>query len=386
MIHTTVPVPADLHWNARPGPLPSRADDGQQPIAFHRRLPGYEPTPVVSLTSLAEALGVGRISVKIEATRLGLPAFKILGASWAIERELCRSLPGLEDRWTTLDDLRREAATLGPLTFVAATDGNHGRAVARMARLLGCEAHILVPEGMVEARIAAIVSEGATVEVIDGSYDDAIARSAAQADDRHLVISDTAWPGYEQVPRDVIDGYSTIFAELEEQHVSPTHVFIQMGVGALATAAIVATPGARIIGVEPEDAACILVSLRAGELAETPGPHRSIMAGLNCGLSSPTAWPFLRSGIDLAVAATDDAAREAMRVLADAGIVAGESGAAGLAGMLSLAAMDDWPATRERLGLDASSHVLVVVTEGATDPDAWEAITGRKLTARSRQA
>jgi diaminopropionate ammonia-lyase len=383
MMPTSAPVPADLFWNERTSATPSPAREGWDPIAFHRRLPGYAPTPVETLTELAASLGIGRLSAKLESTRLGLPAFKILGASWAIYRELCRRLPGMEDRWESLDDLRREVATLGPLTFVAATDGNHGRAVAHMARLLGCDAHVLVPDGMVHARIAAIEREGATVEVVDGSYDDAIARSARMADDRHLVISDTAWPGYDEVPRDVIDGYRTIFAELGDQRLpAPSHAFIQMGVGALATAAIVAAeswPGCRVVGVEPDDAACILASLRAGDLVETPGPHRSIMAGLNCGLPSPIAWPYIQAGIDLALAATDDAAREAMRVLASAGIVAGETGAAGLAGLLSLAAMDDWPATRQRLGLDETSHVLVVITEGATDPAAWESITGRVL-------
>ena len=380
MTHTDALAPTDLLWNARPGTPPGRSGIGDAPLAFHRRLPGYAPTPVVPLTALAASLGAGRISAKVEAIRLGLPAFKILGASWAVYRELCRMLPGLEDRWATLDELRREAATLAPLTLVAATDGNHGRAVAHMARLLGFGAHILVPAGMAPTRIDAIRGEGATVEVVDGTYDDAIARSAALADARHLVISDTAWPGYEDVPRDVIDGYGTIFAELDEQRLPRvTHAFVQMGVGALATAVIRALPAARIVGVEPPDAACVLTSLRAGELAEAPGPHRSIMAGLNCGLPSPLAWPDLRAGIDLAVAAPDDAARAAMRVLAEAGIVAGETGAAGLAGLLSLAATADWPATRARLGLDETSHVLVIVTEGATDPAAWEAITGRTL-------
>lgn len=383
----TIPTPSDLSWNRAPGEMPQHPAGGPAPIDFHRRLPEYEPTPVMCLTALAHRLSVQRISAKIETTRLGLPAFKILGASWAIYRELCRRIPGLETRWRTLDDLREGIAPLGPITFVAATDGNHGRAVAHMARLLGQSSRILVPAGMAPARIAAIESEGATVDITDGTYDDAIAASARLANDRHLVISDTSWDGYEDVPRDVINGYATIFAELTEQVPEPpTHVMIQMGVGALATAAIVAAsgwPDARVVGVEPDDAACILASLRAGDLAETPGPHRSIMAGLNCGLPSLIAWPFLKAGIDLAVAVPDDAAREAMRVLADADIVAGETGAAGLAGLLSLSASNDWPVIRERLGLDDTSHVLVVITEGATDPAAWESITGRSLPAIS---
>ena len=377
----STPPPSDMAWNTHP-PGNRVFGEGPSPLTFHRRLPGYEPTPIVELTELAHDLSIGRLSAKIESTRLGLPAFKILGASWAIYRELCRRLPGLEERWESLDDLRLQISPLGELTFIAATDGNHGRAVAHMARQLGQKSHILVPAGMAPARIDAIKAEGAVVEVVDGTYDDAILASAALLGESHLVISDTAWEGYQEIPRDVIAGYSTIFAEVAEQiDDAPTQLFIQMGVGALGAAAILAsTPWrAKVISVEPEDAACILASLQAQEMTEVPGPHRSIMAGLNCGIPSPIAWPLLQSGIGLALAIPDDAARSAMRTLADAGIVAGETGAAGLAGLMSLAAAPEWPEIRRRLKLDTSSHVLVVVTEGATDPAAWESITGRRL-------
>jgi diaminopropionate ammonia-lyase len=375
------PPPSDMVWNTFPRVIP-KSREGALPLAFHRRLPGYEPTPVVELTDLAREMDVSRISAKIESTRLDLPAFKILGASWAIYRELCRRLPGLEERWESLDDLRRQIAPLGELTFVAATDGNHGRAVAHMARQLGQRAHILVPVGMAPARIDAIESEGATVEVIDGTYDDAIVASAALMDESHLVISDTGWEGYQEVPQDVISGYSTIFAEVAEQlGDAPTQLFVQMGVGALGAAAILASRPwkSKVISVEPEDAACVLASIQEKELTEVPGPHRSIMAGLNCGIPSPIAWPLLQTGIDLALAIPDDAARSAMRTLADAGVVAGETGAAGLAGLMPLAASPGWPEVRKRLKMDASSHILVIVTEGATDPTAWESITGRRL-------
>jgi diaminopropionate ammonia-lyase len=375
------PAPSDSFVNLAPLVVHKH----RQPIApreFHRRLPGYAPTPVMDLPGLAAQLGVGHISAKMETTRFGLPAFKILGASWAIYRELCRRIPGIEGRWETLSDLRREVGSFGPFTFVAATDGNHGRAVAHMASQLGQRAHILVPMGMVASRIGAIKGEGATVEVVDGSYDDAIAASAALADSTHIVISDTSWERYQDVPRDVIDGYSTIFTELAEQlSGTPTQIFIQMGVGSLGAAAIRSAMdwNAKVVSVEPDDADCILKSLRAKEPVEVPGPHRSIMVGLNCGIPSPIAWPELWTGIDLAVSVPDDAARQAVRVLSDAGIVAGETGAAGLAGLLSLAASDDWPATRKHLKIDSNSHILLVITEGATDPAAWEEITGHHL-------
>ena len=376
-----VPPPSDMAWNTSPRVIP-KSREGAPPLAFHRRLPEYEPTPVVAMTDLARQMNVGRISAKIESTRLGLPAFKILGASWAIYRELCRRLPGLEERRESLEDLRRQIAPLGELTFVAATDGNHGRAVAHMARQLDQRAHILVPVGMAPARIEAIEGEGATVEIVDGTYDDAIVASAALMDESHLVISDTAWEGYQEVPRDVISGYSTIFAEVAEQlGDAPTQLFVQMGVGALGAAAILASRPwqSKVISVEPEDAACVLASIRQKKLTEVPGPHRSIMAGLNCGTPSPIAWPLLQTGIDLALAIPDDAARIAMRMLADAGVVAGETGAAGLAGLMSMAGSPNWPEVRKRLRLDATSHVLVIITEGATDPMAWESITGRRL-------
>jgi diaminopropionate ammonia-lyase len=376
-----VPPLTDLYVNM--APLVARKNrQPQAPQAFHRRLPGYAPTPVVDLPETAQAFGLGSLTAKIETERFGLPAFKILGASWAIYRELCRRVPGIEGQWETLDDLREAISPLGDVTFVAATDGNHGRAVAHMAALLGQRSHILVPDGMAGARIEAIEGEGATVEVVHGTYDDAIALSARMANETHLVISDTSWPGYEDVPRDVIDGYSTIFTELQDQlpH-TPTQMVVQMGVGALGAAAIRSAMDweSKVVSVEPADAACILASLRAKAPMEVPGPHRSIMAGLNCGIPSPIAWPTLWTGIDLALAIPDDAAREAMRVLARAGVVAGETGAAGLGGLLSLAASGDWERMRTYLKLDERSHVLVLVTEGATDPAAWEAVTGQRL-------
>jgi diaminopropionate ammonia-lyase len=278
------------------------------------------------------------------------------------------------------------------LTLAAATDGNHGRAVARMARLLGFDAHIFVPAGTVMPRIEAIESEGATVTVVDGGYDDAIARSAQEAGERCLVISDTSWPGYEQVPRWVIDGYSTIAWEVDDElarrgEPQPDVVAVQMGVGALAGALTrhYRRPGLdhrpRLLGVEPTKAACVLASMEAGRIVTIPGPQDSIMAGLNCGTPSLIAWPTVSGGIDVFVAVPDERAREAMRTLAQAGVVSGESGAAGLAGLLEVVGSPDAGPARELLGLGPSSRVLVYSTEGATDPDAYLEIVGRPAAA-----
>jgi diaminopropionate ammonia-lyase len=202
------------------------------------------------MPALAEAAGVGRVLVKDESSRMGLPAFKILGASWATYRVLCDRL-GDEPEWATPDDLAAVVADrLGPLRLVAATDGNHGRAVARMAKLLGLSATILVPDGTAPARIGGIAAEGAEVTVVPGTYDDAVAESAAMASDRDLVISDTSWPGYEDPPRSVIAGYATIFAELEAQLGGAGGAvldlaMVPLGVGALGASAAACLKGGR---------------------------------------------------------------------------------------------------------------------------------------------
>jgi diaminopropionate ammonia-lyase len=366
----------DAARSVDPGPF---GEPTRDPLGFHRRLPGYEVTPLVDAPGLADRLGVARVLVKDESRRLELPSYKILGASWAIYREVVDVFELQPGAWHDLAGLAAALRPAGSLTLSAATDGNHGRAVARVARLLGWKSHIYVPVGTAQARIDGIASEGATVTVVDGTYDDAVARAAQDARRRTLVISDTAWPGYDRVPRRVVEGYSTIFWEIEEQLArqdlpQPTAVAVQMGVGSLAAATVLHyrtgdRTRPRLVGVEPADAACVLASVRAGEVAEVPGPHRSIMAGLNCGLPSPLALPLLADGIDDFVAVEDDAARQAMRDLAAAGVESGESGAAGLAGITALAGTGAAPGPDETL--------LLISTESATDPDAYEAIVGR---------
>jgi diaminopropionate ammonia-lyase len=343
-----------------------RASVRRSPRCFHRRLPAYEPTPLVAAPDLVAALGVAEVVVKDESARLGLPAFKMLGASWATFRALEARAGRSLDGWRTVDELRFAIEPLGPLTLACATEGNHGRAVARMARLAGLDAHIIVPEHVAAARVDAIRDEGARIEIIDGTYEDAVERSAELIGERTLVISDTAWPGYEEIPEWVIEGYSTIFEEIEETGgAAPDVVAVQMGVGSLAAAAIrhYRGRGARILGVEPLAAACVTASIEHGELTTVAGPHDSSMGGLNCGRPSTVAWPDLSAGLDAVVAIDDAAAQTAIDRLAALGLGAGPSGAAGLGGLLALA---DVPGARERLGLSPTSRVLVLVTEGAT--------------------
>ncbi len=341
---------------------------------FHRSMPGYASSPLAEAPTAAARLGLSRLAVKLETERFGLPSFKILGASWATCRALSR-LGGVEPA-ATFDELCAMSARLDGLTLVTATDGNHGRAVAHMARLLGIAARILVPAGTADARIAAIAGEGAAVEIVDGSYDEAVQRAAALADDEHLVISDTSWPGYEAVPGWVADGYATIFAELAEQlgggdggTATPPLVAIQIGVGALASAAVraLAAPERVIFGVEPGDAACVLAAVRAGGPVLVPGPHASIMAGLNCGLASPVALPDITAGIAAFCAIGDAAAEQAVRLLYADGLRCGETGASGVAGLLALREAhgeDTWT----RLGLGPRPAALAICTEGPTDP------------------
>ncbi|MEP7249453.1 MAG: diaminopropionate ammonia-lyase [Spartobacteria bacterium] len=350
-------------------------DSGDGPLRFHRRLPGYAPTPLVDAPELARLLGIGSVLVKNESSRLGLPAFKILGASWAVYRALEKFAGQSLEPWGTLDELRSRLTKLGPLTLATATDGNHGRAVAHMARLLGLEARIYVPRGTAQARIDGIASEGARVEIVRGTYDDAVARAAQDAGARCLVISDTSWPGYEEVPRWVMEGYSTILREIDEELAArgaagPDLVAIQFGVGALAAAVVRHDWAARpkILSVEPLHAACMLASMEAGEMVNVPGPHDSIMAGLNCGRPSMIAWPIVSRGIEAFIAIADERAREAMRALAGVGVVAGETGAAGLAGLLELLAGAESARYREALQVTEETRAMILVTEGATDP------------------
>jgi diaminopropionate ammonia-lyase len=392
---------------------PNRRDEDvlpptRTPLAFHRRLPGYQPTPLIDAPELARMLGVAQVLVKNESSRLGLPAFKILGASWAVYRalekratgstegrasarpghaEACPS--GILEPWESMDELAERLAPVRPLTLATATDGNHGRAVAHMAALLGLEARIYVPAGTAQARIDGIASEGARVEIVAGTYDDAVERAARDAGARCLIISDTSWPGYEEIPRWVMEGYSTIMTEIEDElarrgEKEPDLVAVQFGIGALANAVVrhyrrkEDEAGPKILSVEPLRAACMLASMEAGEIVALPGPHDSIMAGLNCGCPSIVAWPTVSQRIDAFIAIPDERAREAMRALAREGIVAGETGAAGLAGLIELVTGAENAQRREALGIDERSRALLLVTEGATDPASYRQIVGEE--------
>jgi len=317
--------------------------------AFHQSLPGYSPTPLIPVPELAAELGVGRVLVKDESSRLGLPAFKVLGASWA-----CRQV------------LHRHPGAM----LVTATDGNHGRAVARMAAHFGVTATVFVPEVMLPDTAARIADEGAKVVWADGGYDDAVRCAAAFAADQpgRALVQDTAWDGYEQVPAWIVQGYQTLLDEVEDQlGGAPDLVAVPVGVGSLAEAVVrhyrrPAAARPSVLSVEPDTAACVLASLTAAR-PTTVATAATVMAGLNCGTMSRSAWPVLRAGCDAAVAVTDQDALRAVADLRRFGISSGPSGAATVAG--ARAALAE-PERRAGLGLDEDAVVVLLSTEGHT--------------------
>lgn len=326
-----------------------------------RAWPGYAPTPLHSLDAIAREVGVGEILYKDEGHRFEVGSFKALGGAYAVA------------------ELVRKAATTD-ITVTAATDGNHGRAVAWGAKRAGCRAVIYVHRDVSPGRADAIAALGAQVRREGSTFDESVRICAAAArTNGWTVVADTSWPGNEEIPRTVTQGYAVLAAEAIEQGARPTHLFLQGGVGGLAAAVLSwfwETQGpARPITtiVEPDAAACLLASARAGRIASVGGTLETIMAGLACGEPSPLAWTILEHGADAFMAIPDSAAADTMRRLARLGVVSGESGVAGLAG-LRLAAKE--PSWRQALGLGDNARVLCIGSEGATDPAIYRSIVG----------
>jgi diaminopropionate ammonia-lyase len=335
---------------------------------FHRSLPGFRPTPLTELPELAAELGVAAVLVKDESNRLGLPAFKILGASWAVNRALSRR-SGFDAPASSLTELRERSA---PVTLVTATDGNHGHALARIAALLGVAARIYVPAGTSQETVQAIASEGAQVVQTDLVYDEVVwaaaSSTAGHRDD--LLIQDTAWRGYEQIPRWIVEGYETLFDEIDiELGGRAIHlVAVPTGVGSLVQAALqhYRDPARRqqpaLLAVEPVTAACVMASLAAGKPMSVDTSEPTIMVGLNCGTVSAIAWPAIRDGLDAGVAVTDDQARAAMRRLNALGVPAGPCGGASLAGVCATLGEPD---RRTALAIGDDSVLVLISTDGA---------------------
>jgi diaminopropionate ammonia-lyase len=336
--------------------------------AFFAARPDLRPTPTRELPALARHLGIGRLMAKDETGRFGLNAFKLLGARFAIET------------------LLQEGKVRRGATLVCASEGNHGRAVARAARDAGCACRVYMAHDAAPSRVAAIAGEGAEVITVDGSYDDAVRIMRDEADAQGwTIISDTAWPGYERIPRLIMLGYTHMLDEVAQ---APLYgapfdfIFVQGGVGGLlcAMASWCAfhrrDSPPRVIAVEPTSAACLQASARAGRPVAVTGPLATTMAGLRNREVSPPAFEALLPNVDAFLSIDDVWAHEAMRTFArpldgDPAINAGASGSAALGGLLALCREPSLAAARSQLGLNRDSRALILVSEGVTDPALW---------------
>lgn len=349
----------------------------------------HKPTPLQSLSGLAGQLGVASIHMKDEGFRLDLGSFKALGGSYAVIRLVLEEASRQFGKPVDIGELDTAAVRriAEGMTVGCATDGNHGKSVAAGAQLVGAKAAIFVHSGVSDERVAAIAQYGAEMIRIEGTYDDSVAAAERICKENGwIVVSDTSWPGYERIPGLVMQGYTAMLREaVAGLPQAPTHVFMQAGVGGLAAAVagyfdiVFGNARPRFVVVEPDRAACLFASARAGRLVKVDHDEPTIMAMLECYEPSLVAWRILARKADAFMTVSEEEAAETMRSLArpvagDPAIVAGESGGAGLAGFLN--AMKD-SEKRAALGLDANSRIFVINTEGATDRARYEEIVGR---------
>ncbi len=384
-------------WTRRDdrAPLPALFSEkgAKEVLRFHRSLRSYRKTPLVRLRALASKLGVSEIFVKDESKRFGLNAFKGLGGTWAMFRIICEKL-GLDPGSTTPDDLQKGELrkAVEAMTFVTATDGNHGRGISYAGGLFGCHVHVYMPRGTVEERAEAIRRVGpAEVLVTDLNYDDTVRLAKRKSDENGwFLIQDTSWDGFEKVPTWIIQGYLTMAKEALDEMTdvagAPTHVFLQAGVGSMAggVAAYLAAvlPEKPVISVvEPTTVACVYESAKAedGRSCSIPGAPETIMAGLNCGTPCSVVWPILRDYCEFFFACPDYVTAHGMRLYAnplpgDEGIVSGESGAVTM-GLLDLVLRrPELAEVKEQMGLGPGSRVLLISTEGNTNKAGYREI------------
>ncbi|WP_044874508.1 diaminopropionate ammonia-lyase [Pseudomonas sp. LFM046] len=359
------------------------ADENRAWLSTWSHLSG-SATPLWDMPGLARQLGVGQLLIKDESVRSDLGSFKALGAPIALLRLILRRFPehDFEPR-ALLAGKHRDA--LADFSVISATDGNHGRALAAAAQSIGCRCVIVLHAHVSQEREQAIAAYGAVIVRIRGNYDDSVQEAAAlAARNGWTVVSDTSYERYEEIPRDVMQGYGTIAAELIEAGGPFTHVLLQGGVGGLAAGVVsyfwerCGADRPTFIVVEPRQADCLYQSALAGHPTRASGSVDSVMAGLACGETSPLAWKFLAGGVDHFMTIEDEAAVSAMRQLAagaagDVPLVAGESAAAGLAGLAQLMASAPLAA---QVGLDGNSRVVLLSTEGATAPDLYAELVG----------
>lgn len=360
---------------------------------FHKSLPGYKATPLVELDDLAKYYGVQKLWLKDESKRFGLNAFKVLGGSYAIgkylSQKLGRDMSELPFNVLISDEVKKQ---LGDVTFVTATDGNHGRGVAWVANKLRQKSVVYMPKGSAKMRFDAIAREGADVSITDLNYDDAV-RLANKGAEEHgwIMVQDTAWDGYEEIPLWIMQGYSTIINEIVEQleaakEKKPTHVFLQAGVGSFAGAVqgylahLYGDDRPITIICEPHGANCIYKSMEAndGKPHNVTGDLTTIMAGLACGEPNTISWKILRDNADFSVSCDDSIAARGMRVLSsplgnDQRVISGESGAVGL-GLFTVLSekKEEYAELMKALKIDENSRILCISTEGDTDVEGYK--------------
>jgi len=369
---------------------------------FHRSFPQYSVTPLQNLSSLAKYLGVKNIFCKDESYRFGLNAFKVLGGSYAmgryIAKELGRDISELPYNVLSSDKLREE---FGQATFFTATDGNHGRGVAWAANRLGQKAVVRMPKGTTKTRFDNIAKEGATVTIEEVNYDDCVRMAAAEAakTEHGIIVQDTAWDGYEEIPSWIMQGYGTLVLEADQQLKEmgverPTHVFVQAGVGSLAGAVVgyfahKYKDNPPVMAVcEASAADCLYRSAvaKTGNLVNVTGDLQTIMAGLACGEGNTIGWDILKNHVDVFASCPDWMSAKATRIYAnplgdDPHVVSGESGSVTMGLVAAIMTKPELKELKEALKLDENSQVLLVSSEGDTDPDryreiVWEGLCG----------
>lgn len=363
--------------------------------AFHQSFPQYSVTPLAALDGMADRLGLGGLYVKDESYRFGLNAFKVLGGSFAmaryISKEMGRDVSQMTYDYLTSEDFRRE---FGQATFFTATDGNHGRGVAWAAHKLGQKAVVHMPKGSTKARFDNIAKEGAEVTIEEVNYDDCVRMAAAEAEAtcHGVIIQDTAWDGYEEIPAWIMQGYGTMANEAADQLRQvgvnrPTHVFIQAGVGSLAGAVVgyftnlFPNDPPKFVIMEAGAADCLYQGALAadGDPRNVTGDLKTIMAGLACGEPNILSWDILRNHVSAFVSCPDWVSALGMRMLGvplkgDPTVISGESGAVGMGVIAAIMTSDNYRDLREYLGLDRFSQVLLFSTEGNTDPEKFREV------------
>ena len=364
--------------------------------AFHKSIPQYQETPLADLKKMAEELGLAKVCVKDESYRFGLNAFKVLGGSYAIAKYIAQKCGKdiAQMPYSVLISPETKQA-VGPITFYSATDGNHGRGVAWAANKLGQKCVIRMPVGSTEVRRQNIENEGAECTIESVNYDDCVRMVAKEAsrNENDVVVQDTAWEGYEEIPSWIMQGYSTMVDEANEQFQErPTHVFVQAGVGSLAGGVVgyftnkyPENPPIMCV-VEAEPAACLYKGAVAGdgEIRTCDGEMPTIMAGLCCGEPNITSWDILKNHVTAFLAVDDSIAGKGMRMLnaplkGDPQVISGESGAAAFGALAAIMQDDSYAQLREALKLDKNSRVLLFSTEGDTDPIRWRNIVWNGL-------